>query len=102
PRGAYGKDGITHGSLIGIYRGQSDNLSEASDNYVNELLQGNTYLRKRTNYSQTTINNRQAYAIALGGRSPLTGRNEIVTVYTTMLKNGDLFYVVTVSPENEA
>lgn len=102
PRGAYGKDGITHGSLIGIYRGQSNNLAQASDDYVNELLQGNSYLRKRSNYSQTTINGRQAYAIVLGGRSPLTGRNEVVTIYTTMLRNGDLFYVVTVSPENEA
>ncbi len=101
PRGASGKDGITHGSLIGVSRGQNQSLSAATDDYVEGVLQSNTYLRKRTNYSQTTINGRQAYAIVLAGRSPITNKNEIATVYTTMLRGGDLFYVITVVPESE-
>jgi hypothetical protein len=40
--------------------------------------------------------------IILGGRSPITGRDEVATVYTTYLRNGQLFYIVTVTPENEA
>jgi hypothetical protein len=40
--------------------------------------------------------------IVLAGASPVTGRNEVVTVYTTYLRNGQLFYIVTVVPENEA
>lgn len=101
PQGAYGKDGITHGAMIGIYRGQNNNLSQASEDYVNGVLQSNSYLRKRTNYTQTTINGRTAYAIVLAGRSPITNKNEIATVYTTMLRNGDLFYVISVVPESE-
>ncbi|HEY0426598.1 MAG TPA: M48 family metallopeptidase [Pyrinomonadaceae bacterium] len=102
PQGAYGDRGITHGALMGIYRGNSNDLSQATQDYVDGILQSNDYLRKRSNYSQTTVGNRQGYGIALSGRSPITGRNEIATVYTTMLSNGDLFYIVTVSPENEA
>lgn len=101
PQGAYGKDGITHGSLIGIHRGQSNQLSQATEDYVDGVLESNPYLRKRTNYTQTTINGRQAYAIVLAGRSPVTNKTEISTVYTTMLQNGDLFYVITVVPESE-
>jgi hypothetical protein len=101
PQGAYGKDGITHGTLIGIYRGQSQNLSEATEDYIAGVLEANTYLRKRTNYTQTTLSGRQAYATVLAGRSPITNKTEISTVYTVMLGNGDLFYVITVVPENE-
>ena len=103
PQGAYGSSGITHGALIGIYRGQNQNndIQQATEDYVDSILQSNSYLRKRTNYAQTYIGNRQGYGISLAGRSAITGRNEIATVYTTMLKNGDLFYIVTVAPENE-
>lgn len=102
PQGAYGNSGITHGALIGIYRGNSNDLAQSTEDYVDGILQANSYLRKRTNYAQTYVGNKQGYGIALSGRSPVTGKNEIATVYTTMLRNGDLFYVVTVSPENEA
>jgi predicted Zn-dependent protease len=102
PQGAYGSSGITHGALIGVYRGQSNDLAQATEDYVDSILQSNNYLRKRTNYAQTYIGNRQGYGISLSGRSPLTGRTEIANVYTTMMRNGDLFYIVTVSPENEA
>lgn len=102
PQGAYGSEGITRGAMIGIYQGQSNNLQQATQDYVNSVLQGNPYLRQRTNYSQTRIGNRQGYTTTLAGRSPVTGRSEIASVFTTMLNNGDLFYIVTVSPEDEA
>ncbi|CAN5237606.1 hypothetical protein BH10ACI1_BH10ACI1_04200 [soil metagenome] len=102
PQGAYGDQGITHGALLGIYRGQSKNLSAATQEYVEGVLQSNSYLRTRTNYTQTSIDGRQAYAIVLAGTSPITNRTEIATVYTTMMKNGDLLYVIAVSPESEA
>jgi Zn-dependent protease with chaperone function len=102
PQGAYGDSGITHGALVGIYRGNSTDLAQATEDYVDGILQSNDYLRKRSNYSQTYVGNRQGYGIVLSGRSPITGRTEVATVYTTMLKTGDLFYIVTVSPENES
>ena len=38
----------------------------------------------------------------LSGRSPVTNRTEVVTIYTAQLRNGGLFYVATVVPEGEA
>ena len=39
--------------------------------------------------------------VTLAGRSPITNRTEIVTIYTTQMRSGELFYVATVAPENE-
>jgi hypothetical protein len=38
----------------------------------------------------------------LSGTSPLTRRGEVVTVYTTLTDNGELFYLATVSPQQDA
>jgi len=106
PEGAYGNDGITHGAMIGISKtnGGGGDLGQATEEYVNGLLQaeGNNYLRQNTDYARATIGGRNGYATVLSGRSPLTNRNEVVTVYTTQLRSGDLFYVITVAPENES
>jgi len=105
PQGAYGDQGITHGAMIGISRtGGRTDLQQATENYINSLLQseGNNYLRQATNYTRTTLGGRNAYATSLSGRSPLTNRNEVVSIITTQLRNGDLFYIVAVAPENES
>jgi len=105
PQGAYGNEGITHGAMIGVAKSNgSSDLGQATEEYVNGLLQaeGNNYLRQNTDYARATVGGRNGYATVLSGRSPLTNRNETVTVYTTQLRSGDLFYVVTVAPENES
>lgn len=102
PEGAYGKDGITHGALAGIYTTQQNTLERATEEYVNSVLSGNNYLRQTTGYSRTSISGRRAYATRLSGRSPVTGRTEYALIYTTRLRNGNLFYVVGVAPQNES
>jgi hypothetical protein len=103
PEGAYGDQGITHGAMIGTTQARSNNLQQATEDYVNSLIQGeNNYLRQNTNYTRTTLAGRNAYVTTLMGRSPLTNRNEVVNVVTTQLRNGNLFYVIGVAPENEA
>ncbi|HQU81527.1 MAG TPA: M48 family metallopeptidase [Pyrinomonadaceae bacterium] len=102
PRGAYGNQGITHGVMIGIYKPQSNDLQQATEEYVNNILQSNTYLSRKTNYSRGTLNGRSAYYVTLEGRSATTGKNETVIIYTALMKNGDFFYVATVSPTNES
>ena len=102
PEGAYGSSGITHGAMVGIAQTRSTNLGQATEDYINGLLQSNNYLRQQSGYSRTSIGNRQAYATVLSGRSPITGETEVVTVYTTQLRNGQLLYVATVAPQNEA
>lgn len=102
PEGAYGDQGITHGIMLGVAQASSRNLQQATDGYVRGLLQNNTYLRQQTNYRNGTMGGNNALSIQLAGRSGITGRNEIVTVYTTLMRDGNLFYFITVAPQNEA
>jgi len=102
PDGAYGNEGITHGAMVGAARSGSTNLSQATSQYINELLQANSYLRQDGSPTRTTVAGRTGFATVLSGRSSVTGRTEVVTVYTAQLRSGDLFFVATVSPEEEA
>lgn len=101
PRGAYGDDGITHGALIGTTKLQSSDLASATDEYVKTVLQGNSYLRQNGGYSRTTMGGRSAYSTVLSGTSPVTRNVEVTTIYTVMLSDGQLLYVITVVPQNE-
>jgi hypothetical protein len=102
PEGAYGKDGITHGATIGLYKSQKRDLAGATEEYVNGILQANTYLRQSTGYSSFTLDGRTAYATRLSGRSPVTGQNEYAMIYTTQLRNGDLMYIVGVASQSDS
>lgn len=102
PQGAYGNQGITHGAMIGIFQAQSNNLQQATEDYVNGILQANSNYRQKTNYSRGTLSGRNAYTTVLEGRSPVTNRNETVTIYTAQLQNGNLFYIAAVAPSGEA
>jgi Zn-dependent protease with chaperone function len=102
PEGAYGNQGITHGVMLGVTQAASRNLQQATNDYVNGLLQSNNYLRQQSNYRRGTIDGNDALSIQLAGRSNITGGNEIVTIYTTLMRDGNLFYFVTVTPQNEA
>jgi hypothetical protein len=101
PEGAYGSSGITRGVMLGLEVG-SGNLMQDTQSYLNGILQDNNYLRQNGSLSRTTIAGRQAFTTALSGRSPVTGRTEIVTVYTTQSRNGKLLYLTTVVPGNES
>ena len=101
PDGAYGKDGITHGAMVGSYRTQQRTLERATEEYVNLILRGNEYLRQTRGYSRFSMGGRRAYATMLAGRSPVTGVTEHALIYTSMLRNGEMFYVVGVSPSNQ-
>lgn len=102
PEGAYGDQGITHGVMMGVVQTNGRDLQSATNEYLNGILQANPYLQRRSNATRGTLSGRQASSIVLAGRSPITNRNEIATVYTAMLRNGGLFYFITVVPENES
>ncbi len=102
PEGGYGDQGITHGAMIGTYRSQGGNLAQSSEDYVNEILQSNSYLRQRTGFARASIGGRQGYSTLLSGRSPVTGQNENVTVYTVQMQSGDILYIAAVVPQTEA
>ena len=66
------------------------------------MLQNNSYLAEESGFSRTTVAGRQAYTTTLTGRSPVTNRDEVVTIYTLQLRNGDILYIAAVSPEAES
>jgi Zn-dependent protease with chaperone function len=102
PEGAYGNQGITHGAMVGIYRARGGSFDQATQDYVNGIAQANPYLRQQSGFSRTTVGGRQAYVTTLIGRSPVTNRNETVTVYTLPMRSGDLLYVAAVAPTDDA
>lgn len=103
PDGAYGdhqgRSVFTHGAIVGATRASSTDLRRASDEFINALLQSNPYLDPVSNYRRGQIDRRSALSMQLAGRSGVTGRPERVTVYTTTLRSGELFYVITVVPD---
>ena len=105
PNGGYGsangQDVFTHGVNIGVAQTNSRNLQEATNEFLNSLQQGNGNLRARSNYQRTSVAGRNGLSISLGNTNEATGRAEVVNVVTTQLRNGDLFYLITVAPESD-
>lgn len=105
PEGAYGQAQgqavYTHGVNVGVSQAQSRNLRQATDAFVNALANGSGSIRQQGGYQQSTIDGHSALAINLSNVNEATGRPETVTVYTTLLRNGDLFYVIALAPQND-
>jgi beta-barrel assembly-enhancing protease len=101
PDNAWGDKGITHGVMLGIQKGEGGNLQQESETYVQAIAKSNGY-SQQGGYSRGSINGKNALRTIISGRSDITGRTEIVTVYTTLLSDGTLLYVLTVSPDNES
>jgi len=102
PEGAFGDQGITHGVMVGVYQAQGPSLRSKTQAYVDETLQGNSYLQQNGSLVSRNLAGRNGYTTQMSGRSPVTNRTEVVTVYTTQLRNGQLFYLVTVVPSDQS
>ena len=105
PDGAFGnQEGesvFTHGVIVGVAQVSASDLRAASDQYITEVLQRNNYLAAQGGYQRTRLGGRDALARRLSGTSRITHQTEAVDVYTTMLNNRQLFYVLQVTPVNE-
>jgi beta-barrel assembly-enhancing protease len=105
PEGAYGQVQnqvvYTHGVNFGVFQQQSSDLQQATNEFISSLGQGNGNLRQQSGYQRTTISGRTALSMALNNVNEATGRPEIITVVTTQLRNGQLFYMIAVAPSND-
>ena len=103
PEGAYGQYQnqlvYTHGVNFGVAQTQSRNLQQGTQEFLNSLGQGN--LRQRSGFQRTTVGGRSGLTTTLSNTNEATGQAELVTVVTTQLRNGQLFYMIAVAPENE-
>ena len=106
PEGAYGQYQnqvvYTHGVNFGVAQTQSRNLQQATQEFLNSLTQGNANLRQRSSLQRTTVGGRTGLTTTLTNTNEATGQAEVVTVITTQLRNGQLFYMIAVAPENES
>ena len=105
PEGAYGESQgqfiYTHGIQVGTTRGSTRSLRDATDQLINALSQGNPNLRRYGGYEREYLGRRDGLSVSLSNVSDVTGRPETVTLYTTMLRTGDLFYLIAVAPRDE-
>lgn len=105
PEGAYGRYNgqavFTHGASFGVAQSNSRNLQSATQELINGLAQGNNNLRTSGGYQRTTMSGRNALFTTLSNVNEATGRPETVRVITTQLRNGQLFYMIAVAPQNE-
>lgn len=97
-----GRPSVTHGVMAGVVNSGSQDINTASDQLVNALLKGNSFMQRNGQFRSEGVGTRQGLSLSLSGASPLTGRPQIVTIHTTLLENGSLFYFITVIPEQAA
>ena len=116
-----GEQGIVYGVIINHYdpfnssdghsdRGYSDRrdgygsagLEQATDDLVEQVLRTNSYLRRASGSPRReVIDGARALSLSLSGRSPLTGQDERVTVFTRELPEGDVLYSLLIAPSRD-
>jgi len=105
PEGAYGQYNgqavYTHGVSFGVGQTNSRNLQGATQELINNFAQGNNNLRTSGGYQRSTLDGRTALWTTLTNVNEATGRPETIRLITTQLRNGSVFYMVAVAPQNE-
>jgi beta-barrel assembly-enhancing protease len=107
PEGGYGTAGgqsvVTHGVQIGVARNETHDVRTATDEFIDSLARGNPKLSRPSGYSQTSIGDRKGgLHTALSNVSDATGQQEHIEVFTILLRDSSLFYVLGVTPRERA
>jgi len=100
PDGAYGQGIFTHGVEIGTSRNASRDLQAATDDLLDSLAKGNPNLTRPDRYESVNVGGRRGLRTTLSNRSS-NGERETIQVYSTQLRNGNLFYAIGVAPSEE-
>jgi Zn-dependent protease with chaperone function len=105
PKNAYGQREqsvfVTHGLFIGAVAPQSNNLEEANAKFVQEQIAVNPDFRVVRAPQSINLGGRRGYATMVAGPSTVTGVMEVDVIHTTAAADGQLFYVITMAPEDE-
>jgi hypothetical protein len=106
PDGAYGQvqghTVFTHGVELGFTRNEIHSLQEATKEFIEALAQSNPELRVAGGFRNTKLSGRNGLVTTLDNVSEVTGQGETVTVFTTLLRDGNLFYCIAVAPQGES
>jgi len=99
PDGAHGQGIFTHGIQLGVSRNESHDLLDATDELLASLAQGNPNMSRPSAYERVTIGGHRGVR-AVVSNAAADGQREAIGVVTTQLRNGNLFYAITVVPED--
>jgi Zn-dependent protease with chaperone function len=104
PEGAYGQvqgvDVFTHGVSFGVSQTQPRSLQQGTQELLNALSQNNN-LRQQTGLTRTNVSGRNGLSTRLTNLNEATGQTEVINLVTTQLRNGQVFYMIAVAPQNE-
>ena len=96
------------GSIGGIFSNRrgpvsgNTSLEQATNDLVNQIRETNPHLSVVPNSTRRqTIDQGRALSVVLGGRSPVTGADERVTVFTRDLPDGHVLYALFVAPAQD-
>jgi len=105
PDGAYGQANgqnvFTHGVQFGAARNESHDLQAATEELIDSLGQSNPGLRRSSGYDRVNLSGRTGLRTALQNSQSVTGQPESIVVFTTQLRDGNLFYAVAVAPQSD-
>jgi len=105
PSGGYGQANgsvvFTHGVEVGIARNETHDLQTATDELIDSLARGNARMGRPSPYRRTSVGDRQGLTTTLSNESEATGTAESVQIFSTLMRNGNLLYLIAVAPANQ-
>jgi len=100
-----GQQSIIYGVIVNHYdpfqatsSRRAPTLDQASQDLVTQITQSNSHLRPTGSRRRETIDGAPALSQVLSGRSPVTGEEERVTVFTRELPDGHVIYSLFIAP----
>jgi Zn-dependent protease with chaperone function len=106
PDGAYGgghdRGAFSHGVEIGIGRNETHNLRTATEELMASLARGNPGLGRASSFRTVSVAGRRGLTTVVVNALDGSGQREVIQIVTTQLPDGNLLYVIAVSPEASA
>jgi Zn-dependent protease with chaperone function len=96
-----GQTVFTHGVNVGVVQAQSRDLRQATDQFIQSLAKGNQNLRQTGSYQRAALAGRDGLVASFSNVSEATGGQEVISLRTTVLRNGGLFYVIALAPQDD-
>jgi len=105
PEGAYGQANgqnvFTHGVEIGGARNETHDLQTATNELIDSLARANPGLSRSSGYDRVNLAGRPGLRTVLANNQSATGQPESIAIFTTQLRDGNLFYAVAVAPQSD-
>ena len=105
PRGGFAniqnKNSFGYAVSLGVIPINNNDLKSESENFYRIILSGNNYLGQQGLPGEVFFGSRKGFKAVFAGFSAESGEEESVQIYTCFTGEGNLFYVLTVTPFNK-